>query len=104
MLTEVSPISVEPRGWERTPCKAWKAIMAQDASAEQREKRADSAVATLNGYLACPKHKGPFVCLFFCFGKDRTVSCSTLGEASSLGGCGGQQRVRPLSRCPVVNQ
>lgn len=32
------PVLVEPGGWEKTPCEAWKAIMGQDVRTMSSER------------------------------------------------------------------
>lgn len=67
-------------------------------SYKQRENPAEPDVAVLDSYLTCLKHEGVS-------GEDKTISCSMLGEESSLGGCGsGGWGWELLSKCLVGNQ
>lgn len=71
----LSPVLVDPGGWERTPCKAWEAVVGQDARA-MSSKRIKQNPMLLSLMVTCPKHKSI-----------KTISYSILGEKGSLEGC-----------------
>lgn len=62
-------------GEKKTPCKAWEAVVGQDARA-MSSKRIKQNQMLLSLMVTCPKHKSI-----------KMISYSILGEMGSLGGC-----------------